>query len=210
MKTISNATFRYPKSEDISPVWNAESQILILGSITSTDGMKKGFYYASQKNQLWQLIDLCFSCDVFVKLKNELKSNYENLQNKIVDEPTFKNVRQDIKNKFKSELAKRKIAICDVFESCYFNNNSSLDTEIILNNTNYPFVTNKNVIQKIISNSNIKKVIVNSRFVETQFLNMKIAGDYETIYVPSPSPRKGSIDKKIDAWKIAFGDHNYE
>ena len=107
-----------------------------------------------------------------------------------------------------SHATKRKIAICDVFLQCYFNNNSSLDNDIILNDPLYPAMSNKETIKNIIDNSNIKYVVVNSRFVQKQFEKMHITGDFEVKYVVSPSPRKGSIDSKLSSWQSVFNELN--
>lgn len=204
MKLIENPVLRQPKIAGITPVWDENCKILILGSITSVDGMKKGFYYASAKNQLWQLVDIALGIDnknSFVYLKNVLKKNYDNFAANLIDFKQFEQTQTTIKKKFAHQLLKNHIAICDVFEECYFNKNSSLDQDIILNNANYPYKTNKNVISYILENSNISTILVNSKFVEEQFYKMKILGNFDVKYVQSPSPRKGSIEKKIDCWK---------
>jgi len=81
MKEYKNVVFRRPKDEGIVPVWDEKCKILMLGSITAIDGMNKGFYYASYKNQLWELLDYSMNTDIFMKLKNELKDNYESYKN---------------------------------------------------------------------------------------------------------------------------------
>jgi len=75
MKEILNPTLRAPKTVGITPVWDENCKILILGSITAVDGMRKGFYYASARNQLWELLDCCLGNkvneeDSFSFLKN--------------------------------------------------------------------------------------------------------------------------------------------
>ena len=79
-----------------------------------------------------------------------------------------------------------------------------MDIDIILNNKDFPFKTSKEILQNIIDNSQIKTIVVNSKFVESQLRKMKLSGDFEVKYVISPSPRRGSIDKKIENWKQVF------
>lgn len=203
-KQIVNPVLRQPMLNGIMPVWDSNSQILMLGSITATDGMKKGFYYASQRNQFWQLLDCVLGTTCFSDLKDQLKTNYDNYKNGLIDFDTFEYSKNKIKETMAFELTKRKIAICDVFLQCYFNNNSSLDNDIILNDPLYPAMSNKETIKNIIDNSNIKYVVVNSRFVQKQFEKMHITGDFEVKYVVSPSPRKGSIDSKLSSWQSVF------
>lgn len=205
MKEIINPVFRCPKNAGIVPVFNKDCEILILGSITAVDGMKKGFYYASNKNQLWSLLDLCLNTNCFSKLKNDLKINYDNFKLNKISKIEFDKQKDIIKTEFSKELLNRKIAICDVFTECYFNNNSSMDIDIILNNENYPYKTSKEILQNILDNSKIKTIVVNSKFVESQLKKLNLSGNFDIKYVISPSPRRGSIDKKIDNWKQVFG-----
>ena len=175
MKEYKNVVFRRPKDEGIVPVWDEKSKILMLGSITSVDGMNKGFYYASHRNQLWELLDYSMNTDIFMKLKNELKDNYESFKNNEITNEQFNNNRSKIRNLFSKALLDKNIAMCDVFTECYFNNNSSMDVDIILNNKEFSYKTSKDIIQNIIDNSKIKLVIVNSKFVESMFY--KILGN---------------------------------
>lgn len=209
MKQIVNPLKRAPYMVGITPVWDKNCKVLLLGSITATDGMNKGFYYSSAKNQLWELLDLALELNSnnnynFLNLKNELKQNYDDLKLNKISCEQFKNNKQLIIKKFSKLLLEFNIAICDVFKECYFNNNSSLDCDIILNNANYPYVTNKETIQNIINNSKIETVVVNSRFVETQFKKLNIIGNYKIEYVISPSPRRGAIATKVENWKQVF------
>lgn len=204
MKEIINPILRCPKLAGIQPVYDKNCELLMLGSITATDGMNKGFYYASNKNQLWQLLDLSLNTSCFSDLKHELKINYENFKRDKISNLQFEQQKELIKQRFSHELLTRKIAMCDVFTECYFNNNSSMDIDIILNNTNYPYKTSKETLQNILNNSNIKTIVVNSKFVETQLKKLKLVGDFVVKYVISPSPRRGSVDKKIDSWKQVF------
>ena len=204
MKEIINPILRCPKLAGIQPIYDKNCELLMLGSITATDGMNKGFYYASNKNQLWQLLDLSLNTSCFSDLKHELKINYENFKRGEISNLQFEQQKELIKQRFSHELLTRKIAMCDVFTECYFNNNSSMDVDIILNNTNYPYKTSKETLQNILNNSNIKTIVVNSKFVETQLKKLKLVGDFVVKYVISPSPRRGSIDKKIDSWKQVF------
>jgi len=209
MKEIVNPVERHPAGQGIFPVWDKQSRILLVGSMTAADGLKKGFYYSSARNQLWELLDFCLGLDgqkenSFLALKNDLKSNYEKFDREKISKAEFETEKTKIREKFANLLKKYKIAMCDVFESCFFNNNSSLDCEMILNNDKYPFKTYKDTLQKIVSNANIECVIVNSRFVENQFKKMKLEGDFVVHYVISPSPRRGSIESKKQEWKNLF------
>lgn len=204
MKEIINPAYRNPKEVGILPIYDKNCEILILGSITSLDGINKGFNYASSKNQLWQLLDLCLNTNCFCNLKNQLKLNYENFKNNTINEKDFLKTRKIIQESFKNELLNRNLAVCDIFSECYFNNNSSMDIDIILNNDKYPYKTNKDILQYIIDNTNIKTIIVTSKFVENQLKRFNLNGNFNVEYVISPSPRRGGINKKIEIWKQVF------
>lgn len=207
---IVNPTFRCPADKGIKPVWNKDCEILMLGSITAVDGMRKGFYYASERNQFWALMDYSLGKNEFMPLKEELKNNYLAFKNQEISLEIFEQTRQMIAEKFSDALLRNKIAICDVFSECYFNNNSSLDDDIILNNSNYPAKYSKEILEEILHNSDIKTVVANSIFVEKQFKKMNIHGDFSVIKVMSPSPRSGKIEKKYDSWKSVFANLNKE
>lgn len=206
MKQITCPVFRDPANNGITPVWDKNCKVLLLGSVTASDGMRKGFYYGSIYNQLWELLDKSLNTTCFIKLKNQLNENYIAYSEKQKDERTFFEDRAFISNEFKKELLSRGIAMCDVFKTCYANCGSSLDQDIILNNPEYPVTTYHDELEYFLNNSSITTVIANSQFVVKQFEKMNIKGNFEVVYVPSPSPRKGAIDTKIDAWKDALAD----
>ena len=207
MKTINNAILRDPSKEGILPIFDKNSRMLILGSITSIDGMKKGFYYASKRNQFWELLDFCLGLEnrnSFLNLKEMLQNNYDNFDKNQISKEEFEENKNQIKGEFRNKLLSHNLAMCDIFKSCYFAGNSSLDCDIILNNTNFPFETYKDYLQENIQNSNIEYVFTTSVFVTKLFKKMQIEGNYELITLISPSPRRGSINEKKLKWKQDF------
>ena len=40
--------------------------------------------------------------------------------------------------------------------------------------------------------------------MEGKLTKMKICGNFEVVYVVSPSPRKGSIESKLASWRMVF------
>ena len=202
---IIKPILRAPAKDGIKPVWDKDCEVLIIGSITSVDGMKMGFLYGSRSNQFWQLLDYCLSIDPnstesFSYLKKLLVDNYKKTENRQILEEN----KEKIRTMFCKQLLKHHIAICDVFEECFFNGNGSADNDIILNNSNFPFKTYKNLLTKIINSSNIKKVIVNSNFVEKQFLSMNISGNYTLENVPTPVQRYMRMEEKQKIWSEVF------
>lgn len=41
------------------PVWNAESQVLILGSLPSVKSREQNFYYGHPQNRFWKVLSAC-------------------------------------------------------------------------------------------------------------------------------------------------------
>lgn len=72
-----------------SPVYDENSNILILGSLPSVKSRENGFYYGHQNNRFWKVVASIFNCEV-------PKTNTQ-------------------KNEF---LLKNHIALWDVIESC--------------------------------------------------------------------------------------------
>lgn len=204
-KIIENAVLRNPASEGIAPIWNKDCKVLMIGSITSVDGMKMGFLYGSRFNQFWQLIDYCLGIDTasessFSALKRALVDNYKNAPSKDILEANKIKIREQ----FKSRLLSHHIAMCDIFKSCYFNGGGSADSDIILGDNSYPAVTYKDLLTEIINSSKVDTVIVNSSFVEKHFLDMNIPGDYKLKKVPTPVQRFKKLEEKQKLWKDAF------
>ena len=74
---------------ELSPVYNSESKILILGSIPSPKSRENGFYYGHTQNKFWKVLSKIF--DIEIPDSNEFKKQF---------------------------LLKRKIALWDVISSC--------------------------------------------------------------------------------------------
>ncbi len=88
------------------------------------------------------------------------------------------------------------IAITDVVLKAKRKKESNLDQHL------YDITTNKEAIQKIISNPNIKKVYFTSKFVESHF--KKMFPEYQLgECLPSPSPRyaRMNLKQKIQVYK---------
>lgn len=101
-------------THELSPIYDSNSKILILGSIPSVKSREKGFYYAHSSNRFWSIMEKLF----FTKLKSkEDKINF---------------------------LLNNHIALWDVFKSCNIvgSSDSSIkdyelnDIDAIINKTN--------------------------------------------------------------------------
>ncbi len=74
---------------EFGPIFDENSEILILGSFPSVDSRKKQFYYAHPQNRFWKILS-------FLYKENDLDSNEKKI----------------------SFLKKNHIALFDVIESC--------------------------------------------------------------------------------------------
>ena len=45
---------------EFEPLYNENSEVLLLGSVPSIVSRKEGFYYAHPKNRFWKVLELVF------------------------------------------------------------------------------------------------------------------------------------------------------
>jgi hypoxanthine-DNA glycosylase len=83
---------------EISPVYNSESTVLILGSMPSVASRKAGFFYMHPQNRFWQVMSEVFS-ETFVH-----KNNSADKEAAIAERKEF--------------LLRHKIALWDVLAEC--------------------------------------------------------------------------------------------
>ncbi|MDE6661146.1 MAG: DNA-deoxyinosine glycosylase [Anaeroplasmataceae bacterium] len=62
------------KEHPFSPVYNAESQLLILGSLPSIASVERGFYYMHPQNRFWKVLSNIFNEDVYSKSIEDKRS----------------------------------------------------------------------------------------------------------------------------------------
>lgn len=77
------------------PVWNAESRVLILGSLPSVKSREQNFYYGHPQNRFWKVLSAC------------------------LDGPELTTVEEK-----KTFLLANHIAVWDVIESCLITGSS--------------------------------------------------------------------------------------
>ena len=83
---------------EIPPVWNAESRVLILGTMPSPKSREQGFFYMHPQNRFWRVLPAVFG---------------EILTTKNNDSEREKAIRER-----KDFLLRHKIALWDVLSSC--------------------------------------------------------------------------------------------
>ncbi len=94
------------------------AKIVIVGTLTPSNGMGFGYYYTSERNRVYKLIDYCFETEEngLAKLKQELKANPQ-------DKTTL--------DKIKKYLSNHKLVFIDVIDQAVRKKGSSLDDDII-------------------------------------------------------------------------------
>lgn len=94
------------------------ANIVIVGTLTPSNGMGFGYYYTSERNRVYKLLDYCFDKETngLSDLKKELKQN-----------PKDKTILQ----KIKEYLFEHKIVFVDVIDVAIRKKGSSLDDDII-------------------------------------------------------------------------------
>ncbi|MCK5083508.1 MAG: DNA-deoxyinosine glycosylase, partial [Candidatus Omnitrophica bacterium] len=67
-----------PVLQSFSPLINAKSKILILGSMPGVRSLEAGEYYAYSQNQFWRIIAELLKCDLPVTYAQKKKMLLEN------------------------------------------------------------------------------------------------------------------------------------
>ena len=129
-----------------------DTEIIIVGTITPTEGMKNGYYTAS-RNRIYGYIDAARGTSL-VKKKTDLMQ--ESLSEK----------RKQIISEVKNELKEQKIAFLDVMGSAIRCKGSHADSDIKCYTLDYPVFS---TVPK-----NVKKVICNSRLAENCYNTIKL------------------------------------
>ncbi len=103
MKTAISAAPSENKSvsHPIPPVWNAQSRVLILGTMPSPKSREAGFFYMHPQNRFWSILPAVFGETL-------------SLPNNAPDSTTAINERRDF-------LLRHNIALWDVLASCNIN-----------------------------------------------------------------------------------------
>lgn len=94
------------------------ANIIIVGTLTPANGMNNGYYYSSDRNRVYGLIDYCFDTEEngLAKLKKQLKQA---------------NKKTEIIKQIKNYLFEHKIAFLDIIDKAIRKKGSSLDDDII-------------------------------------------------------------------------------
>ena len=134
------------------------AKIIIVGTLTPSNGMGFGYYYTSERNRVYKLIDYCFETEEngLSKLKQELKANPQD-KTKL--------------DKIKKYLSNHKLVFIDVIDQAVRKIGSSLDDDIIAFtldkktftycNNNQKFVcTSKNAMLCLEQIQNFENVVV--------------------------------------------------
>lgn len=124
----------------LSPIYNKNSEILILGSMPSKLSREKNFYYANKQNRFWKIMEELYN---IIFSSNNDKIEFL-LKNKIDLWDVFKEV--DIKGSSDSSIKNAKI------------NNLNIIFETA--NIKKIFCTGKKAYDFLIKNSNIKLPII--------------------------------------------------
>ncbi len=119
-------------NHELKPIYDKNSQILILGSMPSVKSREEKFYYANKNNRFWEIFEILFNV--------QFKNNYH-------------------KQQF---LLENHIALWDVFKTCEINGSSDAsiknyelnDIDMIINASNIQviFCTGKTAYQSLLKN----------------------------------------------------------
>lgn len=138
-----------------------DTEIIIVGTITPTEGMKNGYYYTAPRNRIYGYIDAARGTSL-VKKKTDL-----------MQEPLSKK-RKQIISEVKNELKEQKIAFLDVMGSAIRRKGSHADSDIKCYTLDYSaFSTIQENVKKVICNSKLAEYCYN--IIRTKILNLPVA-----------------------------------
>lgn len=138
-----------------------DTEIIIVGTITPTEGMRNGYFYTSPRNRIYGYIDAARGTSL-VKKKTDLKQ-----------EPLSKK-RKQIISEVKNELKEQKIAFLDVMGSAIRRKGIHADSDIKCYTLDYSaFSTIQKNVKKVICNSKLAEYCYN--IIRTKILNLPVA-----------------------------------
>lgn len=165
----------------IPPVWNSESQVLILGTMPSPKSREAGFFYMHPQNRFWKVLPAVFG-EEFAYPNNS------------PDRDAAISERRDF-------LLRHHIALWDVLASCEISGaaDSSIKNAI------------PNDFDEILGHSKIKRLFCTGKTAwslwektcaEKYEEHYKLSVDY----LPSTSPANAacSLEKLIEAYKVIY------
>ncbi|MBR4026840.1 MAG: uracil-DNA glycosylase family protein [Lachnospiraceae bacterium] len=175
------------------PIYNKESEILILGSFPSVKSRENNFYYGHPQNRFWKVLGKVFG-------ENTQNTSFyvndsvidKSISNKNLNDIFY--VPQTIEEK-KEFLLTNYIAIWDVIASCTISGSSDTSIRDVVVND----------FTEILKNSNISKIYVNGgKAYELYRKYAEQKTGIKAIKLPSTSPANAAwnLDRLYEAWKI--------
>lgn len=156
-----------------------DTEIIIVGTITPTEGMRNGYFYTSPRNRIYGYIDAARGTELVEKKRKLTDIGLSRLQ------------KEQIIETIKNELQEQKIAFLDVIESAIRLKDSYSDSDIKCYTLDYPVFS---TVPK-----NVKKVICNSRLAEECYNVIRTEKDLPAaIYL---SQRDGTKESWINELK---------
>ena len=157
------------RDHSFGKIINKDSKILILGSFPSLKSVEVSFYYGHPQNRFWDILAALY------------------------DEPGLKAYSNEKKTEF---LAKNRIALYDVIDSCLIKGSSdlSIDRKSIVYTDILNLIKGTD-IRKIFLNGNKAFELFSRKYPELADISVKLPST-------SPANAKMRLDDLIEQWKI--------
>jgi hypothetical protein len=179
-------------------------QVVLMGTITTKEGIKNGYFYSSKNNHFWELLDAALH-------QAGYSSSFTNLKTQLLENKKPKNgIRKEFHDAY--EKLPGKMAVCDILESCSFSPaESSSDADIIKGTETYTwpklFSTHKDIKFFVVNSWKAIRYCRKAKLIPWGTKFDKKTRSYhcnngiEVCYVPSPSNRcTKPPDEKIADW----------
>lgn len=159
-----------------------DTEIIIVGTITPTEGMRNGYFYTSPRNRIYGYIDAARGTELVEKKRKLTDIRLSRLQ------------KEQIISEVKNELKEQKIAFLDVMGSAIRCKGSHADSDIKCYTLDYSvFSTVPKNVKKVICNSRLAENCYNT--IRTKILNLPVA-----TYLSQRSGTKESWIKELKCY----------
>lgn len=159
-----------------------DTEIIIVGTITPTEGMRNGYFYTASRNRIYGYIDAARGTELVEKKRKLTDIRLSRLQ------------KEQIISEVKNELKEQKIAFLDVMGSAIRCKGSHADSDIKCYTLDYPvFSTVPKNVKKVICNSRLAENCYNT--IRTKIINLPVA-----TYLSQRSGTKESWIKELKCY----------
>jgi hypothetical protein len=125
--TLREPTVPHGNDDFYTPFFPDGMKVIIIGSMTSPEGIDLGYYYMSRNNRFWEILDVLLRLPV--KKPGSFTFQQDRLFNAMskITWETPDYLKRDVRKNIERLLSEHNIGICDIFRSCRFEDDGTPD-----------------------------------------------------------------------------------